>query len=50
MIRYWLANPQDGKTPEEVAGLIELLFSNGISCYSDVLHTQSTSESEAQHT
>ena len=50
MLRYWLANPQDGKTPEEVAGLIELLFSNGISCYSNVLHTQSTSESEAQHT
>ena len=50
MIRYWLANPQDGKTPEEIASLIELLFSNGISCYSNVLHTQSTSESEAQHT
>lgn len=50
MLRYWLANPQDGKTPEEIASLIELLFSNGISCYSNVLHTQGTSESEAQHT
>ena len=50
MIRYWHANPQDGNTPEEIASLNELLFSNGISCYSNVLHTQSTSESEAQHT
>ncbi len=48
MIRYWLANPQDGKTPEQIASLIELLFSNGVSCFSDTLRAQSMAESGAQ--
>lgn len=41
MMRYWLENPQDGKTPEQVASLIELLFTNGLNCFSDVMRAQS---------
>lgn len=40
MMRYWLENPQDGKTPEQIASLIELLFTNGVNCFSDILRTQ----------
>ena len=39
-MRYWLENPQDGKTPEQIASLIELLFTNGVNCFSDILRTQ----------
>ena len=31
IIRYWLEHPEDGKTPDEIAALIDSLFSHGAS-------------------
>lgn len=32
LVRHWLEHPEDGKTPEEIATLIENIFWKGASC------------------
>lgn len=40
LVRHWLEHPEDGKTPEEIAILIENIFWKGASCISDSVQNE----------
>lgn len=35
IVRYWLEHPEDGKTPEEIASMIETIFLHGAGYFKD---------------
>lgn len=35
VVRYWLNHPEDNKSPDEIAAMIETIFSQGANCFSE---------------